>query len=247
MADAVNNDLYDALGERWYHADDDPVALLRAESRLRNPWVARTIRAFAPEDGVSVLDIGCGAGFLANALAREGLRVTGIDASESSLAVAARFDETKSVRYERHDARALPFPDGSFGVACAMDVLEHVEEPRALIAEASRVLKPGGLFFFHTFNRTFAAWLFAAKGLELIVKNTPKNLHVSRLFIRPDELRAWCAEAGLDVRDVVGVQPVMRSRAFWRLLVTGVVPKDFSFRFSPSQRVGYSGWAVKRA
>jgi 2-polyprenyl-6-hydroxyphenyl methylase/3-demethylubiquinone-9 3-methyltransferase len=90
----VNNAIY-ALGDRWYSADDDPVALLRAESRLRNPWVAaRVVTSVGAR--ARVLDIGCGAGFLANALAREGHEVTGIDASAESLVIAARHDETQT-------------------------------------------------------------------------------------------------------------------------------------------------------
>ncbi len=96
----VNNTVYEALGERWYSAQDDPIALLRAESRLRNPWIATEIRrAFggAPAD---VLDIGCGGGFLSNHLGALGHRVTGLDASIDALAIAGR--------YEHDGARALP-------------------------------------------------------------------------------------------------------------------------------------------
>ena len=75
----VNNDIYSALGARWYDADDDPVALLRAESRLRNPWVGRRIDDTFGERRCAVLDIGCGAGFLSNSLAAAGHRVTGLD------------------------------------------------------------------------------------------------------------------------------------------------------------------------
>ena len=102
---AVNNALYDTLGERWYAADDDPVALLRAESRLRNPWVAERIHAhFAGRiDPVRVLDVGCGGGFLSNHLSKEGFEVDGLDASADSLAVATRHDPTRNVRYTRGD------------------------------------------------------------------------------------------------------------------------------------------------
>src|SRR6201999_1216443 len=112
-------------------------------------------------------------------------RVTGLDASPESLVVAARHDETGSVRYERGDALALPYADASFDAVCAMDFLEHVEEPARVVAECSRVLRPGGLFFFHTFNRSFLAWLVVIKGVEWFVRNTPRDMHVLRLFIPP--------------------------------------------------------------
>ena len=244
---AVNNALYDTLGERWYAADDDPVALLRAESRLRNPWVAERIRAhFAGRiDPVRVLDVGCGGGFLSNHLSAEGFEVDGLDASADSLAVATRHDPTRNVRYARGDALSLPFADESFDVVCAMDFLEHVEAPARVVAEAARVLRPRGLFFFHTFNRNILAWLVVIKGVEWFVKNTPKDMHVLRLFIRPAELRRMCEASGLNVVKLHGSAPVVGSLAFWKMLATRVVPRDFHFRFAKSTRIAYTGFAER--
>jgi 2-polyprenyl-6-hydroxyphenyl methylase / 3-demethylubiquinone-9 3-methyltransferase len=240
----VNNALYDELGERWYAANDDPVALLRAESRLRNPWVVERIRH---EHGAAgqVLDVGCGAGFLSNHLAREGFEVTGLDASQASLDVAARHDVTGKVSYVHGDALELPFAAASFDVVCAMDFLEHVEDPASVVAEIARVLKPGGVFFFHTFNKNALAWLVVIKGVEWFVKNTPKHMHVLRLFIKPSELSRMCAENGMSVALVHGSQPVVFSWAFWRMLLTRVVPKDFRFRFSNSTLLAYTGYAKR--
>jgi 2-polyprenyl-6-hydroxyphenyl methylase/3-demethylubiquinone-9 3-methyltransferase len=242
----VNNDIYEALGERWYAADDDPVALLRAESRLRNPWLVARLRERSGQ-GARVLDVGCGAGFSSNYLAREGFDVSGLDASPESLAVAARHDETRSVRYQLGDALSLPHADASFDAVCAMDFLEHVEDPGAVIAECSRVLRPGGLFFFHTFNRNPLAWLVVIKGVEWFVKNTPRDMHVLRLFIRPDELRALCRDRRLDVTELRGSKPVIFAASFWRMLATGAVPRDFRFEFSKSTLLAYTGYAERRA
>jgi 2-polyprenyl-6-hydroxyphenyl methylase/3-demethylubiquinone-9 3-methyltransferase len=244
-APVVNNAIYDALDERWYDAQDDPVALLRAESGCRTPWVEETIRAQFGGKPARVLDIACGAGFLANALASRGHVVTGVDASESSLAVAARHDATGKVRYAVGDALRLPFDDASFDVACAMDFLEHVEDPRTVIAEAARILTPGGLFFFHTFNRNFLAWLVVIKGVEWFVKNTPRDLHVLRLFLKPSEVQAMCAAHGLRVRELRGVRPLLALAPLVRLLVTGRVPEDFRFRFTKSTRISFTGVATK--
>lgn len=244
LARPVNNATYDTLGDRWYDAQDDPVALLRAESRSRNPWVlARILSAVGSK--ARVLDVGCGAGLLSNHLAKAGLEVHGLDASQESLAVAERYDETKSVRYRLGDALALPYPDASFDVVCAMDFLEHVEDPATVVQEASRLLRPGGLFFFHTFNRNFLAWLVVIKGLEWFVKNTPRDLHVLRLFLKPKEVARFCANAGMAVSELHGSAPVVFSRAFWRMLFSGVVPTDFRFRFTRSTLIAYTGFAVK--
>jgi 2-polyprenyl-6-hydroxyphenyl methylase/3-demethylubiquinone-9 3-methyltransferase len=243
-ASRVNNDVYDTLGERWYEAQDDPVALLRAESAHRAPWIIETIERRSGVDRPQVLDLGCGAGFLTNRLARRRYRVTGLDASKASLDVAARRDDTCSVRYVLGDARSVPSRDESFDVVCAMDFLEHVDDPARVIAEASRVLRPNGLFFFHTFNRTLLAWLVVIKGVEWFVKNTPRDLHVLSLFLPPGEVKAACSASGLEVFELKGSRPVL-SKAFFELLFTGIVPKDFAFCFTPSTMIAYSGVALK--
>jgi 2-polyprenyl-6-hydroxyphenyl methylase/3-demethylubiquinone-9 3-methyltransferase len=240
----VNNTIYSTLGDRWYAAQDDPVALLRAEARFRNPWVSRKIEARHGSRSCSVLDIGCGGGFLSNHLAALGHRVTGLDEAEDSLQVAAAHDWTKTASYVRGDALHLPFGDGAFDVVCAMDFLEHVEEPDRAIAEAARVLAPGGLFFFHTFNRNLLSWLVVIKGVEWFVKNTPPDMHVLRLFVKPRELEASCERHGLRVTEWIGSRPRL-GKAFLELLRTHVVPKDFEFTSSPSTLLGYSGVARK--
>jgi 2-polyprenyl-6-hydroxyphenyl methylase/3-demethylubiquinone-9 3-methyltransferase len=242
----INNDVYEELGDRWYSADDDPVALLRAESRLRNPWVEARL-AERVGAGAKVLDVGCGGGFLSNYLAAKGFDVCGLDASPHSLAIARAHDATKRVSYRHGDALALPYPDQSFDAVCAMDFLEHVEEPDRVVRECARVLRRGGLFFFHTFNRNFWAWLVVIKGLEWFVKNTPRELHVLRLFIPPEELAASCRAHGMDVVELHGSKPVVFSTAFWRMLATGVVPPDFRFEFGRSKLLAYTGCAVRTA
>jgi 2-polyprenyl-6-hydroxyphenyl methylase/3-demethylubiquinone-9 3-methyltransferase len=242
----VNNEIYHELGERWYKAKDDPVALLRAESRARNPWVARLIDKHFGTTKARVLDVGCGAGFLSNDLARQGFAVTGLDASENSLAVARHHDATGTVTYQAGDAYRLPYADESFETVCAMDFLEHIERPERVIAEIGRVLKPGGLFFFHTFNRNLLAWLIVIKGVEWVVKNTPRDLHVLKLFIKPGELKTMCKQSGLEVESLHGFVPKINQRAFWRMILRGVIDDDFEFHFTNVTLTGYAGFAIKR-
>jgi len=241
----VDNTVFSQLGDRWYEADDDPIALLRAEARLRNPWIARRIAAAFADAPCDVLDVGCGAGFLANDLGARGHRVVGVDASREALEVAARHDASRSVSYRRGDALALPLPNASFDVACAMDLLEHVPDPTAAVAEIARVLRPSGLFFFHTFNRNLLAWLVVVKGVEWFVRNTPRDLHAARLFVRPDELRGMCAARDLAIVEMLGARPALDA-AFARMIASGVVPRDFQFVFTSSLAIGYTGFARKR-
>lgn len=238
----TNNAIYDDLCDRWYDADDDPVALLRAESRMRNPWVERLIAEQLGAGTKRVLDVGCGAGFLSNALAASGHAVTGLDAAAGALAVARTHDATGRVRYDVGDARALPYDDGAFDVVCAMDFLEHVDDPARVIAEAARVLAPGGLFFFHTFNRNLLAWLVVIKGVEWFVRNTPDDMHVLGLFLKPAEVRAMCAAQGMAIVELHGSRPKLDA-AFARMLVTRTVPRDFSFTFTRATTIAYTGVA----
>ncbi|MFN0118925.1 MAG: bifunctional 2-polyprenyl-6-hydroxyphenol methylase/3-demethylubiquinol 3-O-methyltransferase UbiG [Blastocatellia bacterium] len=244
----VNNEVYHELGERWYTAQDDPIALLRAESRTRTPWVISEMEAhnMPRDDRTRVLDIGCGAGFLANPLAAHGYDVTGLDASRESLAVAAAHDTTGKAHYLHGDATRLDFPPGTFDVVTAMDFLEHVEDPSQVVREAARMLRPGGLFFFHTFNRNLVSWLIVIKGVEWFVRNVPVHLHQWRYLVKPRDLRQMCLDADMtDVR-MHGLVPEITRPAFWRMLATGCVGDDFAFRSSRSLLTGYSGVAVKK-
>ena len=240
----VNNQIYETYGERWYTADDDPIALLRAESKAKLPWVLNEIQKIGAKNKQTVLDVGCGGGFLSNALAQNGLAVTGVDLSEESLRIAKAHDITGTIQYLPADAYHLPFADQSFDVVTVMDFLEHVERPADVVKECARVLKPGGILIYHTFNRNWLAWIVIIKLVEWLVKNTPKDMHILRLFIKPKELENFCSEAGLSVQSVTGLRPVIMSLTL-KSLFSGVVPKTMKFKTTPSTLLSYMGCAKK--
>ena len=246
MANEINNQLYDTYGDRWYSAYDDPVALLRAESKTKVPWVLEKLTAAGISRGASLLDVGCGGGFLSNALAEKDFTVTGVDISADSLLVAARHDRTGRARYVHGDAYALPFPDRSFAIVTAMDFLEHVEDPARAIREISRVLQPGGLFFYHTFNRNPIAGLLVIKMVEWLVANTPKNMHLYRMFLKPREVEKYCRENGMEVQEVVGLRPIFSTIPIGRIF-SGVVPESLTFKVVRSTLISYMGYAKKPA
>lgn len=236
----VNNSVYESYGEQWYEAQDDPVALLRAENRTKLPWIKKRLLPHS-----RILDIGCGGGFLSNALAEDGHKVVGIDMAEDALDVARDYDKTRSVEYIKADAYKLPFPDNSFDVVTAMDFLEHVEEPEKVIQEVSRVLKGNGQFFYHTFNRHFFSWLIVIKLVEWLIPKTPKNMHVLRLFIKPKELISYCSKFALVTREQIGLRPVLGSIPI-RSIFSGSVPKTMSFALTKSLFLSYMGVANKK-
>lgn len=240
----INNDFYSELGVMWHEGQDHPIALLRSENALRNPWIASVIEEKLKSPS-TILDVGCGGGFLTQFLAERGHHVSGVDLSESSLNAARKKDSERLIDYRWGNAYALPFSDNTFDAVCAMDILEHVEEPQRLIEEASRVLKKGGLFFFHTFNRNFLSYFLVIKGVEWCLKNTPPRMHVYPLFLKPEELKALCASSKLITQEFKGVTPVIRSSAFWRLVFQGKIDESFRFTFTSSLKTGYSGYAIR--
>jgi len=241
----IDNSIYDSLGDRWYTAFDDPVALLRLESKVKVPWVIERIeRGTKSTSSIKILDVGCGAGFLSNALAMKGYAVTGLDLSEESLKVARKYDETGTVHYIGANAYSLPFPDATFEVVTCMDFLEHVDQPDIVVKEIARVLKPGGLFFFHTFNRNWLSYIVIIKLVEWLVKNTPKHMHVLKLFIKPQELKSMCTTHGLKTHEMTGIKPIFSTIPL-SAVFSGILPETFSFELTPSLKLSFMGYAEK--
>ena len=248
----VNNSYYDELKDRWYTAQNNPIALLRAESRLHSHWIIHeiqnspTLKNKHPKD-IKILDIGCGAGFVSNALAKHSYSVTGLDSSLESLEVAKTHDVTESVEYTYGDAYKLPFDSQTFNVVVALDFLEHVSQPESVIAEVSRVLKPKGLFFFHTFNQTFWSWLIIIKCVEWFIPNTPPNMHVYHLFIPLEKLTQMCITNDLTLVNVVGSTPCITPHFLASLLFKRKISENLEFKFTKNTKLSYCGIAVKAA
>lgn len=239
----INNELYKSLGEKWYYGNDY-IGLLRAEAKIRNPWIMNHIEKYCHKN-IEILDIGCGGGLLTNELSKMNFNVTGVDIHEEVLQTARDYDQYKKAKYIKANALNLPFPDGSFEVVCAMDLLEHVEDYQHALREGVRVLKKNGLFFFHTFNRNIFAWLFVIKGMEWFVRGTPKNLHVYHLFIKPNELIQYFSILGCQKIELLGLSPQVFSKSFFNLIRNGLVDKDFIFQIKSSLLTGYIGYVKK--
>ena len=158
---------------------------------------------------LEVLDLGCGGGLMSEAYARRGARVTGVDPSTVSLKVARAHarESSLSIRYKQGRGEALPFPDASFDLVSCCDVLEHVDNLDAVIHRITRVLRPDGIFFFDTINRTWLSWLFVIEVFQEWLHLVPAGTHDWNMFITPGELGVSLARAGLEVRDLSGLGP----------------------------------------
>jgi len=240
----VNNEFYDRLGEEWYNNKNFSMSVLREQGNAKNPWAQNKIEKYLGSSPQQILDIGCGGGFLSNYLAEKGHQVTGIDINPNNLQVAKKYDATKTVSYVEADARDLKFPDESFSVAAAMDVLEHVEELDKLISEASRVLKKGGLFIFHTFNRTLLARIIGVWGLNLM-PGVPLNTHIYRLFIKPEELTAKCSQHQMRIAEMSGINTNIKPTTVLKAFAGIYCPEEVHFTFTNSLKASYLGVAIK--
>ncbi|MBK8163314.1 MAG: bifunctional 2-polyprenyl-6-hydroxyphenol methylase/3-demethylubiquinol 3-O-methyltransferase UbiG [Gammaproteobacteria bacterium] len=202
-ADAAEVAKFDAMAARWW----DPEGPFKTLHDI-NPLRLGFIDARARLAGKDVIDVGCGGGLLAEAMAERGARVSGIDLAESSLAVARLhlLETGRQVDYRRISAEELAAESpATADVVTCMELLEHVPDPDTLVTACARLVRPGGSVFFSTLNRTPKAYLFAIVGAEYLLRMLPQGTHDYARFIRPSELGLWLRTAGLEVRELVGL------------------------------------------
>jgi 2-polyprenyl-6-hydroxyphenyl methylase / 3-demethylubiquinone-9 3-methyltransferase len=202
-ADPAELEKFGELAHRWW----DPQGEFRPLHEI-NPLRLAWIEGLAPLAGKSVLDVGCGGGILAEAMARKGARVTGIDLSEKPLKVAQlHLHESRlAIDYQLASAEALAGKHaGEFDVVTCMELLEHVPEPPSTIAACAKLAKPGGKVFFSTINRNLKSYLFAVIGAEYVLKLLPMGTHDYQRFIKPSELAKAARAAGLRLIELKGI------------------------------------------
>jgi ubiquinone biosynthesis O-methyltransferase len=234
---AVRNDLsiYDRFADVWWEGSPRWLRTLRAMVPAR---LAHFDPIAGDWRGRRVLDLGCGGGFMAEALARRGALVVGVDPSAPAIAVARRHAAAAglAIDYRVGTGEAIPLADGAVDIVVCVDVLEHVEDLARVVGEVARVLAPGGLFLFDTIDRTaLASFVMVTLG-EGVLRLVPRGTHDPARFVRPAELGGLLAAAGLAAGPCRGFGP----RGVDRRL-------DLVFGPWPSTAVQYLGSARKPA
>ena len=201
---------FDALAARWWDARG-PMRPLHMMNPVRAAWIRERI---AP--GARVLDVGCGAGLLAEALAKAGCDVLGLDAGAEMIAAAQAHAQGQGLKlaYRAGTAEALLAEGAKFQVVTALEVIEHVTDPAAFVAILAGLLAPGGKLFLSTLNRTPQSYVTAKLGAEYVLRMLPVGTHDWKRFITPAELGALCRAAGLRMADVAGLSFAMPGMRF---------------------------------
>ncbi|MFY9327711.1 MAG: bifunctional 2-polyprenyl-6-hydroxyphenol methylase/3-demethylubiquinol 3-O-methyltransferase UbiG [Georgfuchsia sp.] len=191
------------LAHRWWDPNSE-FRPLHEINPLRLDWIDRCVGL----SGKCILDVGCGGGILAEAMASRGAIVTGIDLSEKPLGVARLhlYESGQKVDYRAVAAEdlALEAP-ASFDVVTCMEMLEHVPDPASTVRACATLVKPGGTVFFSTINRNPKSYLFAVIGAEYVLNLLPKGTHDYSRFIRPAELARYAREANLQNEEIIGM------------------------------------------
>ena len=201
--DPLELEKFSQLAHRWW----DPGAEFKPLHDI-NPLRLDFIDGIASLRGKYVLDVGCGGGILAEAMATRGATVTGIDLAEKPLKVAQLhlLESGLPVEYRLIASEALAREaPASFDVVTCMELVEHVPDPGAMVLACAELVKPGGRVFFSTINRNLKSYLLAVVGAEYVLKLLPRGTHDYAKFLKPSELAAMCRAAGLDVAGMTGL------------------------------------------
>lgn len=208
---------FDALASSWWDPNG-PMRPLHRMNPARIDWIgSRIARRFTDLAATRVLDVGCGAGLAAEALAKRGFPVLGIDAAGDAIEAAREHAIGLDLQldYRAATAETLLAEGVRFPVITALEVIEHVAAPDAFLETLADLLEPDGLLFVSTLNRTRRSFLVAKLGAEYLLRLLPVGTHDWKKFITPAELGAGLRRAGLNVQDMAGMTPAPLSGG-WR-------------------------------
>ena len=202
------------LAHRWWDVESE-FRPLHQINPFRLDWIASLVSLADKR----VLDVGCGGGILADAMARKGADVLGIDLATKALKVAqlhALEAQTEGVSYREISAEGLAAEQpANFDVVTCMEMLEHVPDPSLVVKACADLVKPGGYVFFSTINRNAKAFLFAIVGAEYVLNLLPRGTHEYVKLIKPSELAGYCRDARLILEQTRGMEYNPLTRHYW--------------------------------
>ncbi len=255
----INNKIYDELGHGWW--DEDGNGNLVSLRYLTNPvkfnYINTIIKNQKKDENKSILDVGCGGGYLADKLAKAGFEVTGLDPSNTSIKAAKAHakQEKLTIKFVEGLGEKLPFKSNSFHFVCCCDVLEHVKDFTLVIKEISRVMRGGGIFFYETINRTIISKIVMIKVMQgwQGISFLEPNIHIWDMFIKPKELIEVLSRYNFVNQETKGLSPSMnfishffslrarnKGQISWQEL-----GKRFNLKISNNISCNYIGYAVK--
>ncbi len=202
--DPIEIEKFQSIASRWWDRESE-FKPLHEINPLRVSYIEQQAQGV---DGKRVLDIGCGGGILAEALAQQGALVTGIDMAELSLKVARLHlhESALEIDYQLTTVEAFAeYNEAQFDIVTCLEMLEHVPDPASVITSAVRLLKPGGVLFLSTINRNPKAFALAILGAEYILRMLPRGTHEYQKFIKPSEIAAQLRACGMQVNDISGM------------------------------------------
>ncbi|HYZ64698.1 MAG TPA: bifunctional 2-polyprenyl-6-hydroxyphenol methylase/3-demethylubiquinol 3-O-methyltransferase UbiG [Acetobacteraceae bacterium] len=207
---------FNRLAAEWWDPAG-PMRALHGMNEVRVGWIDARIRARLG-GAQRVLDLGCGAGLAAEALAGLGHDVLGVDAAADAIAAARVHAEGQglTLAYREGTAEALADEGARFPVVTALEVIEHVADPAAFLRVLARLMGPGGLLFVSTLNRTLRSLAVAKVGAEYVLRLLPAGTHDWRRFLTPAELGRAACQAGLRLKETAGMSYDLRRREWVR-------------------------------
>lgn len=221
-ADPAELAKFSELAHRWWDPESE-FRPLHQINPLRLGWIEQLTGGL---QGKQVLDVGCGGGILADAMARKGAQVLGVDLATKALKVAqlhALEAQTPNINYREVSAEALAAEQPEqYDVVTCMEMLEHVPDPASIVRACSQLVKPGGWVFFSTLNRNPKSFVFAIVGAEYVLNLLPKGTHEYAKFIKPSELASYARSAGLELQASKGMEYNPFTRRYWLSADTSV-------------------------
>jgi 2-polyprenyl-6-hydroxyphenyl methylase/3-demethylubiquinone-9 3-methyltransferase len=223
--DPAEIERFSRIAEEWWDPTGkfaplhqlNPVRIGYIRDRAAAHW-QRDALSGRPLEGLDLLDIGCGGGLLSEPMARLGASVTGIDAAERNIATASRHanGQDLAIDYRATTAESLAGAGKKYDIVLALEIVEHVADVDLFLRTCGGLVKPGGLLFLSTLNRTAKSWALAIAGAEYVLRWLPRGTHDWKKFLKPSEVVRGLRNGAVEAQEIVGVVYSPLSRA-WSL------------------------------